>query len=198
MDIDQPSSDRQVLRAIDYLNQASIPQEQQLRYIPDSAVQSAQDQQQQSLISDSQIQAAQGNQVKSTQTQKTANPKVSKSGNALVDTAMQYLGTPYVWGGTNPNGFDCSGLMQYTLGKNGISIPRTAREQYKAGSAVSKDNLQPGDLVFFKGYTKSAENPGHVGMYIGNGQYIQAPKTGDVVKISNLSGRSDYVGARRY
>ena len=118
--------------------------------------------------------------------------------NALVNTAKKYLGTPYVWGGTSPKGFDCSGLMQYTYSQNGISIPRTAREQFKSGTAVSQGNLQPGDLVFFKGSKGSAEAPGHVGMYVGNGQYIQSPKTGDVVKISNLSSRKDYVGARRY
>ncbi len=124
--------------------------------------------------------------------------KREKSGNALVDTAKKYLGTPYVWGGASPKGFDCSGLMQYTFGRCGISIPRTAREQFKAGTAVSQSDLAPGDLVFFKGSRGNAGSPGHVGMYIGNGQYIEAPKTGDVVKISNLSGRSDYVGARRY
>ena len=121
-----------------------------------------------------------------------------KSGNALVDTAKKYLGTPYVWGGASPKGFDCSGLMQYTFSQNGISIPRTAREQFKAGSRVSAEDLRPGDLVFFKGSGGSVDSPGHVGMYVGDGQYIQAPKSGDVVKISNLSGRKDYVGARRY
>ena len=120
------------------------------------------------------------------------------TGGSLAVTAMKYIGTPYVWGGESPGGFDCSGLMQYTFKQNGISIPRTAREQYKSGTAVTSENLQPGDLVFFKGSRGSATAPGHVGMYIGNGQYIQAPKTGDVVKISSLTGRNDYVGARRY
>ena len=122
----------------------------------------------------------------------------SLSGNKFVDTAKKYLGTKYVWGGSSPSGFDCSGLMQYTFAQNGVTIPRTAREQYKGGAAVSQNNLQAGDLVFFKGSTGSSTSPGHVGMYIGNGQYIQAPKTGDVVKISNLADRKDYVGARRY
>lgn len=119
------------------------------------------------------------------------------SGNSLVDTAKKYLNTPYVWGGTTPKGFDCSGLMQYVYKQNGIDISRTSQEQFKNGTAVDKANLQPGDLVFFKGSDGTASAPGHVGMYIGNNQYIQAPKTGDVVKISNLSGRGDYVGARR-
>ena len=119
------------------------------------------------------------------------------SGNSLVDTAKKYLNTPYVWGGATPKGFDCSGLMQYVYKQNGINISRTSQEQFKNGTAIDKSNLQPGDLVFFKGSDGTASAPGHVGMYIGNNQYIQAPKTGDVVKISNLSGRGDYVGARR-
>ena len=122
---------------------------------------------------------------------------IGASGNCLVDTAKKYLGTQYVWGGASPEGFDCSGLMQYVFKENGVDIGRTSQEQFKKGIAVDKGNLQPGDLVFFAGYTKDVENPGHVGLYIGDGQYIQAPKTGDVVKISNLSGRSDYAGARR-
>ena len=128
----------------------------------------------------------------------TQTTHTSTSGNKFVDTAKKYLGTPYVWGGASPSGFDCSGLMQYVYAQNGIKIPRVSQDQFKSGSAVSSENIMPGDLVFFKGYTKDAQNPGHVGMYIGNGKYIQAPKTGDVVKVSNMSDRSDYVGARRY
>lgn len=120
------------------------------------------------------------------------------SGNNVVSIAKQFLGTPYVWGGTTPKGFDCSGLMQYAYKQMGIDIPRVSQDQFKSGTAVDKSQLKPGDLVFFKGSSGTATAPGHVGMYIGNGQYIQAPKTGDVVKISDLSARSDYVGARRY
>ena len=115
----------------------------------------------------------------------------------ISDMAKKYLNTPYVWGGATPKGFDCSGLMQYVYKQNGINISRTSQEQFKNGTAIDKSNLQPGDLVFFKGSDGTASAPGHVGMYIGNNQYIRAPKTGDVVKISNLSGRGDYVGARR-
>lgn len=118
----------------------------------------------------------------------------SSKGQSLVDTAKKFLGTQYVWGGTSPSGFDCSGLVQYAAAQNGISVPRTTYEQIKVGKAVDKNNLQPGDFVFFG----TASDPHHVGMYIGNGQYIHAPKTGDVVKISDLSGRSDYLTARRY
>lgn len=120
------------------------------------------------------------------------------SNSAVVDIAKKFLGTPYKWGGTSPDGFDCSGLVQYVYSQIGKSIPRTSQAQFMGGTDVSSDNLQPGDLVFFKGATGSLFAPGHVGLYIGNGQYIQAPKTGDVVKISNLSDRKDYAGARRY
>ena len=114
-------------------------------------------------------------------------------GSKAVDIAKQYLGTPYVWGGETPDGFDCSGLMQYVYKQMGYDISRTTYTQINDGTAVSKSNLQPGDLVFFG----DSSSPHHVGMYIGNGQYLHAPRTGDVVKISNLNDRTDYAGARR-
>ena len=140
--------------------------------------------------------------VQPQQTSYSSNTSSSSSSNTsagqkLVDTAKKYLGTKYVWGGSTPDGFDCSGLVQYVANQNGIKVNRTSQEQFKNGTAVSKENLQPGDLVFFKGSDGTSTSPGHVGIYVGQGQYIQAPKTGDVVKISNLSGRSDYIGARR-
>ena len=119
------------------------------------------------------------------------------NGKNIIDTAVQFLGTPYLWGGSSPDGFDCSGLTQYVYNQNGVTIPRTANEQFNSGSAVDYQNLQAGDLVFFKGYKKDG-SAGHVGIYVGNGEYLHAPKTGDVVKISSLSSRSDYLGARRY
>ena len=134
----------------------------------------------------------------STNPQGGAMMGTSGSGGALVNTAQQYLGVPYVWGGTTPSGFDCSGLMQYVFAQNGITIDRTSQEQFRGGTAVDKSALSPGDLVFFVGYTKDPSNPGHVGMYIGNDQFIEAPYTGASVRISEMSSRSDYVGARRY
>lgn len=119
------------------------------------------------------------------------------NGNSIVNTAVQFLGTPYVWGGSSTDGFDCSGLTQYVYSKNNISLPRTVQEQYNTGIPIDVNNLQAGDLVFFNGY-KGSGGVGHVGIYVGNGQYLHAPKSGDVVKVSNLSGRNDYVGARRY
>jgi peptidoglycan DL-endopeptidase CwlO len=112
----------------------------------------------------------------------------------VVGIAMQYLGVPYVWGGASPSGFDCSGFAMYVYAQVGVSLPHNAAMQYSSvGVSVSRDQLQAGDLVFFDGL-------GHMGMYIGGGQFIHAPHTGDVVKISSLYDSwyaSTYVGAKR-
>ncbi len=111
----------------------------------------------------------------------------------VVGVAMQYLGTPYVWGGASPGGFDCSGFVMYAYSQMGVSLPHNAAAQFGSGVPVSRDQLQAGDLVFFDGL-------GHVGIYIGGGQFVHSPHTGDVVKISSLSDSwygSSYVGARR-
>ena len=118
-------------------------------------------------------------------------PPPSKYG-GVVGIAMQYLGIPYVYGGASPSGFDCSGFVMYVFAQIGVSLPHNAAAQYGYGMPVSRDQLQPGDLVFFNGL-------GHVGIYIGGGQFIHSPHTGDVVKISSISGwySSTWVGARR-
>ncbi|MBA3736055.1 MAG: C40 family peptidase [Actinobacteria bacterium] len=110
----------------------------------------------------------------------------------VVGIAMRYLGVPYVWGGASPSGFDCSGLVVYVFAKIGVSLPHSTYSLWNVGSPVSRDQLQAGDLIFFSGL-------GHMGIYIGGGQFIHAPHTGDVVKISSLSGyySSAYMGARR-
>jgi len=106
--------------------------------------------------------------------------------------AARYLGVPYRWGGASPSGFDCSGLVMYVYAQLGISLPHYTVAQYHMGVAVSRSQLQPGDLVFFDGL-------GHVGIYIGQNQFIHAPHTGDVVKVSSITGwyAQTYVGARR-
>lgn len=120
-------------------------------------------------------------------------PTPKPKGEQAVDIIKNYLGVPYLWGGTSPSGFDCSGLVQYTYKQLGISISRTSYTQVNDGRKVDKSELKAGDLVFFA----RQGDVHHVGMYIGNGQFIHAPQTGDVVKISNLSDRSDYYTARR-
>ena len=109
----------------------------------------------------------------------------------VVGIAMQALGTPYVWGGSAPGGFDCSGLVMWAYAQVGVSLPHSSYAQWGYGVPVSVDQLEPGDLVFFDGL-------GHVGIYIGSGQFIEAPHTGAFVQISNLADRmGDFVGARR-
>ncbi|HZR93479.1 MAG TPA: NlpC/P60 family protein [Gaiellaceae bacterium] len=111
----------------------------------------------------------------------------------VVGVAMAQLGKPYVWGTAGPDTFDCSGLVVYAYAAMGVSLPHSTYSLWNDGVYVPQDQLQPGDLVFFDGL-------GHVGIYIGGGQFIHAPHTGDVVKISSLSDSwyaATYVGARR-
>jgi cell wall-associated NlpC family hydrolase len=133
-------------------------------------------------------------QTVSVQLPKNVTPMIRK----VVMSAMDYLGTPYAWGGESPTGFDCSGLAQYLYAKVGVNIPRTTYDQFKGGLSVPKSQLQAGDLVFFKGSDSRDGLPGHVGIYIGGGKMIQAPHTGDVVKVSSVAGFAGYMGARRY
>ena len=107
---------------------------------------------------------------------------ISEEAKALILEAEKYLGIPYLWGGTTPAGFDCSGLMQYVFKAEGISIPRVSQDQQSFCTKIYISELKPGDLVFNK-----ASDSTHVGMYIGNDMYIHAPHTGDVIKISQLS-----------
>ena len=119
-------------------------------------------------------------------------------GEQIVAKAKTCMGVPYVRGGQSMKGFDCSGLVYYVLKNLGYSPNRTSADQYKMGTYVSKSKLQPGDLVFFAGTYKSGIS--HVGIYIGDGKFIHAPHSGDVVKISDLNSsyyKSHYYGARR-
>ncbi|MEA4849594.1 MAG: NlpC/P60 family protein, partial [Clostridiaceae bacterium] len=101
----------------------------------------------------------------------------------LAKLIAQEMGKPYEWGGTGPDSYDCSGLVYYIYGKLGITLPRVARDQAGAGTYVSKEELTYGDLVFF---ARDGKNIHHVGIYIGNGEFVHSPQTGDVVKKTTL------------
>jgi hypothetical protein len=119
-------------------------------------------------------------------------------GGQAVALAYQFLGVPYVWGGANPSGFDCSGLTMYVYRQLGIKLGHYTGFQYYEGRRVPREQLEPGDLVFF--HASSAGVPQHEGMYIGNGAFIHAPHTGDVVRVSSLYDTRyalAYVGAVR-
>lgn len=118
------------------------------------------------------------------------NVPSSQVGGSVIDIAMRYIGVPYVWAGASPSGFDCSGFVMYVFGKAGISLPHSSRAQFGNGVAVSRDSLQPGDLVFFGSPIH------HVGIYVGGGNMIHAPYTGSSVRINSID-RSNYTGARR-
>jgi len=109
-----------------------------------------------------------------------------------VETALAYHGVPYLWGGESPRGFDCSGLVMYVMRQHGVSLPHYSGSQFQLGERVAPSALQPGDAVFFGSPVY------HVGMYVGAGYFIHAPRTGDFVKLSRLADRKDYAGARRY
>jgi len=122
----------------------------------------------------------------------------------VVAIALRYLGVPYQWGGASPTaGFDCSGLCWYVYRQIGIELPRTSRSQFRVGQHIAPDRLDalvPGDLVFF-GTDGDPNYVHHVGIYVGSGNYVHAPRTGDVVRVESLleraASRGDYVGASR-
>lgn len=125
-------------------------------------------------------------------------PVVLTVGEQIASYAKNFLGVPYVWGGTNPTGFDCSGYTKYVFGQMGYTLKRTAAEQLDNGTSVSKSELKIGDLVFFKNTYSTSAAASHVGIYIGNNQFIHAAEGG--VKITDLDAfyyASRYVGARR-
>ena len=111
----------------------------------------------------------------------------------VVGVAMSEIGTPYVWAGASPSGFDCSGLVMYSYAQEGVSLPHSSYAMWNIGTSVPKDQLEPGDIVFFDGL-------GHVGIYIGGGEFVHAPHTGTDVQVSSLDSGSyaaSYDGARR-
>jgi cell wall-associated NlpC family hydrolase len=111
----------------------------------------------------------------------------------VVAVALAQVGVPYRWGGADPRGFDCSGLVMYVYGRAGVSLPHGTAKQYRLGTPVSRKELVPGDIVFF-------DRLNHSGIYIGDGRFVHATKTGDTVKVSRLDEawfERRWVGARR-
>ncbi len=123
--------------------------------------------------------------------QRSFPPPTRAPRSEVVNIAKRYLGAPYQWAASGPDRFDCSGFTMFVYRQVGVSLPHSSRAQYGVGEKVSRSDLQPGDLVFFGSPIR------HVGIYVGGGSYIHAPRTGDVVRINSLSGRRDYVGAVR-
>ncbi|MEW5721993.1 MAG: C40 family peptidase [Thermodesulfobacteriota bacterium] len=126
-----------------------------------------------------------------------ARPGPATVGEQVVETARHYLGTPYLYGGRSPKGFDCSGLTSYVYARYGYNLPRSAKDQLKVGRWVSADNLRPGDLVFFK---VSGSGGVHVGIFTGRGCFIHAPRSGKKVETQRLDRgyyRRNYITARR-
>lgn len=144
------------------------------------------------------------NQGSGSQDSSSNSDNLGAANSRVVSIARQFIGkTPYVWGGSTPSGFDCSGLTQYCYRQIGKSIPRNSRAQYQAGvsagvmiPASRTDLLEPGDLLFFA-RNKDASRIHHVAIYAGNGRMIHAPQTGQMVSETSLWARSDYVGATR-
>lgn len=110
---------------------------------------------------------------------------------SLIEYALTFQGVPYVYGGNGPSSFDCAGFTCYVFAYFGISLPRVASDQQNVGTYVSRDGLQPGDLVFF------GSPAYHVGIYVGDGQFIEAPHRGLSVRIADLNNRSDFTDGRR-
>ena len=115
----------------------------------------------------------------------------------LIATALTLRGTPYLNGGTDPSGFDCSGFVQWVFAQHGTGLPREVRDQYRVGRKIDEDEVKPGDLVFFETVAKGAS---HVGIAIGNGEFVHAPSSQGVVRVEKFTASywaKRWVGARR-
>ena len=116
--------------------------------------------------------------------EKKSEQQISDLRTKIVETSKLYIGTPYLYGGSTPSGFDCSGFVKYVYEQCGLTLPRTSGDQYKIGTYVSRENLLPGDIVCFG----SSDYINHVGIYVGNGLYIHSPRTGYTVSIVSIDG----------
>jgi cell wall-associated NlpC family hydrolase len=144
-------------------------------------------------VADSQAAPAVGAPSTSSSDAAQAAPPASSAAAQAAQVALGEQGIPYVYGGSSPSGFDCSGLVAWSFAQVGISLPHSSYDLYNVGTHISQSDLEPGDLVFFDGL-------GHVGIYIGGGQFVHSPQTGDVVKVSDLGSgyyAQNYVGAVR-
>ena len=115
----------------------------------------------------------------------------------IVQTALTYRGTPYRNGGSDPSGFDCSGFVQWVFAMHGTELPREVRDQYRVGATIGRDEVRPGDLVFFETVSRGAS---HVGIALGGGEFVHAPSSRGVVRVERYDGRywsARWVGARR-
>lgn len=120
-------------------------------------------------------------------------PAESSRGQTVAALAKRHVGAPYRWGGSSPSGFDCSGLVRYVYAQVGVSLPHNAAQQFRLGTPVTRDSLEPGDLVFF-------DRLRHNGIYVGDGRFIHARQTGRGVNIARLDDgwyASHWAGARR-
>jgi cell wall-associated NlpC family hydrolase len=125
-------------------------------------------------------------------------PTTPDLGHAVLQAAESRIGAPYRYGGSGPDAFDCSGLVAYAHGQLGVSVPRTAAQQFAAATPVMRGDLRPGDLVFFR---LSGREVGHVGIYAGDDRFVHAPQSGGHVRVASLEDewyRQRYVGAGRF
>lgn len=126
-----------------------------------------------------------------------AHPRTGALANPLIQVALDLRGTPYRNGGSDPSGFDCSGFVQWVFNAVGLKLPREVRDQFGVGEKVDRDEVQPGDLIFFETVSKGAS---HVGLAIGGDQFVHAPSSTGVVRVEKLTisyWASRFVGARR-